>query len=77
MSTQTEHPPPTVELNGAAIDALAATEQYGSLTALARAAGIAPSTLARCRRGELAPGATVIAALLRTTGRPFDELFVV
>lgn len=66
----------TVALNPAAFtdDAVA---PYGSLTGLARLAGLAPSTLARCVRGELTPGASVIAALITATGKPFDQLFTI
>lgn len=57
-------------------DALAA-RGWASLTEAARACGLAPSTLARCVRGEVAPGPFVVAQLLDGTRAAFGDLFVV
>lgn len=57
-------------------DALAA-RGFDSLTAAARACGLAPSTLARLHRGEIAPGDRIIAALTIGLDARFDDLFVI
>lgn len=73
--TQTRH---TVRLRPEAFTPRA-LQSYGwsSLTEAARKCGLAPSTLARCHRGEVDPGATAIAALLRGTGKKFEDLFTI
>lgn len=43
--------------------------------ALAIAANVSPSTLYRIEKGETAPNAWTIRALVQTLGVPFDSLF--
>lgn len=43
----------------------------------ALACGVAPSTMRRAIAGEIAPGERLMAALMASTGRTFDSLFVV
>lgn len=67
----------TVVVREGALDAAVERGGFGSLSALAAAAHIAPSTLTRIARGETQPGSTAIAALIATSHMSFDELFTV
>ena len=50
---------------------------WATLTDAARACGLSHTTLLRIQRGEVAPGARAIAALMAGTGEDFEALFVV
>lgn len=67
----------TLRLRPEAIDDQLKLHGWSTLTEAARACGLAPSTLARCYRGEVDPGPYVVAQLLDGTGAPFDQLFAV
>lgn len=76
--TESESTRRTLSLRADAFTPEALTARgWSSLTEAARACGLAPSTLARCVRGEVDPGPFVVAQLLTGTGATFDDLFVV
>lgn len=51
------------------------TENNISRDELSRRMGVASSTAYRVERGDVEPSPKFIAALMRTTGKPFEALF--
>lgn len=48
---------------------------YPNLTALARAAGVDPTTLKRAYNGTISPGERLVNALIECTSQPYETLF--
>lgn len=75
MSVNAQNPP-TIRLRPEVFERSNLRTELGfrSAHALAEKAGVSSSTLRRAIAGESEPGSTLIAALIATTGRSFDEL---
>ncbi len=76
MSMDAQKPSATIRLRPDAFTRTAIRSDLGfrSATALAEAVGVSSSTLRRAIAGESEPGSRLIAALMRGTGKSFDEI---
>lgn len=70
-------PTPTavIRLNADALAAWAAAEGLSGDTAVAERIGFNQTTVRRVRVGEIRPGEEFIAALLKASGKRFEEFF--